>query len=109
MKMKMTNCTLQQEQAEVSLVDQLRDGLRSQRTQSGLLGIYPEHMYVEYDFIEGCLKDLDRLAMKQMLGEDPSTLEKLACMLLLNCARITKKTPHRDMPKEAKDAISTAT
>lgn len=100
-----TRRTLQQEQADVSLVDQLRDGLRSQCTPSGLMGIHPEYMYVESDLIEGCFKDLDRMAMKQMLGEGPSNLEKLACMLLLNCARITKKTPHRDMPKEAKEKL----
>jgi hypothetical protein len=96
----MTMPTIEQEQAEVSLVDQLRDSLKAQCTTSGLLGIHPEYLFVEYSIIEECLKDIDRMALKKMLGGDPSGLEVFACLVLLNCARISKETPHKGRPKK---------
>ena len=105
----MVTRTLEQEQAELSLIDQLRDGLKAQCTHPGSLGIHPEYLYVDFDLIESCIKDIERIAMKKLLGEDASSLEKFACMVLLNCARISKTTPHNRMHKEAKDAVSTTT
>jgi hypothetical protein len=96
----MTIPTIEQEQAEVSLVDQLRDSLKAQCAQSELLGIHPEYLYVEYTLIEACIKDIDRMAVKKMLGEAPSSLEVFACRVLLNCANISKKTPHKGRPKK---------
>ena len=46
---------------------------------------------------------------QKTLGEDASNLEKLACTVLLNCAGLSRTTPHNGMHREAKDAISTAT
>jgi len=96
----MNTPTLEQEQAEMSLIEQLRDGLKAQITPTGLLGIHPEYLYVEYSLIEACIKDIDRMALKKMLGEDTSSLEVFACRVLLNCARISKETPHKGSPKK---------
>lgn len=99
---QMATRTLEQEQAELSLIEQLRDGLKAQCTHSGLLGIHPEYLYVDFDLIESCIKDIDRIALKKMLGEDASSLEIFACMVLLNCARISKTTPHKGMSASRK-------
>ena len=44
--------------------------------------------YVDPDFVRRCLDEVDMLSMKQMLGENPSNLEKLAVMLLIDSAYI---------------------
>jgi hypothetical protein len=98
----MAKPTLEQEKSQLSLMEQLRDGLKAQCTHTGLLGIQPAYLYVDFDLIEGCLNDIERIAMKKLLGEDANSLEKFACMVLLSCAGISKTTPHKGMSASSK-------
>ena len=53
--------------------------------------------YVNHDFILRCLDEIDRLPMKQVLGEPTSELERLAIMLLMDSAYI--ELPNKEETK----------
>jgi hypothetical protein len=52
------------------------------------------HGYVNHDLILRCLDEIDKLPMKQALGEPLSELERLAIMLLMDSAYI--ELPKKD-------------
>jgi hypothetical protein len=79
---------------EISLTKIMRCKLVPQGTLPAVKLHLNNYGYVNHDFILRCLDEIDKLPMKQALGEPPSELERLAIMLLMDSAYI--ELPKKD-------------
>lgn len=50
--------------------------------------LHTAHMFVDYEFVKGCVNELEVLTVRIALGDLPNNLEKLAYMLLCDSAYI---------------------
>lgn len=74
---------------EMTIVERLRNNLQPQGT-APVVGLRTRGsgMWLNQEFVNKCIDEVERIPAKAMLGEGPSNLEKLAYMLLCDSAYI---------------------
>jgi len=72
----------------MSVTQRMRNILVPQGTMPVVKLQLSNYGYVNHDMVLKCLDEIDRLPLKQVLGENPSELERLAIMLLMDSAHI---------------------
>jgi hypothetical protein len=79
---------------EKSITQRMRCALVPKGTLPAVKLRLNNYGYVNHDLILRCLDEIDKLPMKQALGEPLSELERLAIMLLMDSAYI--ELPKKD-------------
>jgi hypothetical protein len=81
------------------IISQLRSNLKPKGTAPIVfLKTLQFGIEVHPDFVSKCIDELERIPVRAALGDTPSNLEKLAYMLLLDSAYITRESNERSTP-----------
>lgn len=75
---------------EMTITERMRNNLRPGGT-APIVGLHLNNRFFNKEFIDQCIDELDRVALRAQLGEMPNPLEKLAYTLLCDSAYIEHK------------------
>jgi|GEM_PF-6658858 len=73
---------------EISTTERMRQTLKP-RGSANMTRLHMDNNFVNYDFVLKCIDELEKMPFKVALGDRPSNLERLACMLLMDSAYIS--------------------
>jgi hypothetical protein len=78
---------------DMTLIEQLRNNLQPQGTANTVL-LKPQHsvgIELSAEFVNKCIGELERMPIMASLEQSPSSLERLAYMLLCDSAHVNLK------------------
>lgn len=75
---------------ELSVIERMRNNLRPRGT-APVVGLQLNNRFFNKEFIDQCVDELEKVALRAQLGEMPNPLEKLAYTLLCDSAYIEQK------------------
>lgn len=72
------------------IIQQMRNNLQPGGT-APIVGLYLHNRFFNKEFIDQCIDELEKVALRAQLGELPNPLEKLAYTLLADSAGVPTK------------------
>lgn len=77
----------QKKVSEMTVIERMRNALQPGGT-APVVGLHLNNRFFNKDFVDQCIDELERVAVRAQLGEMPNPLERLAYTLLCDSAYI---------------------